>query len=180
MDDRERVRRQAMILQMTEATRRVLADSPPLALGRSRRIYLSIVGPFLIALVTVDLLLGRPGEALVFGTVVSAALSFVLGSWLLVRRRRERRLLAGLWTSYGIALLKGSDESLLGVQSLRILAEAQYYHPPNEQELAEIERQLATATPHRAAAIEAYLRLRSAAQDRKALASVSRTMRKAR
>lgn len=180
MDDHELVRHQTTILQMTEATRRVLKDNPPLPLGRERRIYVSIVAPFLVVLVTADLLLGRPLEALLFGTVVSGALSFVLGSWLLVRRRQERRLLAGLWMSYGIALLKGSDASLLGVQSLRILAEAQHSHPPNAQELAEIERQLATATPHRAATIEAYLRLRSAAQDRKALTSVARTMRKAR
>jgi hypothetical protein len=180
MDDRERVHHQKTILQMTEATRRVLTDSPPLALGRSRGIYLSVVGPFLIALVTVDLLLGKPVEALAFGTVVSAALSFVVGSWLLVRRRRERHLLAGLWTSYGIALLKGSDESLLGIESLRILAEAQYSHPPNAQELAEIERQLMAANPRRAAAIEAYLRLRVAAQDRKVLTIVSRTMRNRR
>lgn len=180
MDDRDRVYHQTTILQMTEATRRVLADSPPLALGRSRRIYLSIVGPFLIALVTVDLLLGKPVEALAFGTVVSAALSFVVGSWLYVRARQERRVLAGLWTSYGIALLKDSDISLMGVQSLRILAEAQHSHSPNAQELAEIERQLMTATPRRAAAIEAYLRLRVAAQDRKVLTIVSRTMRNGR
>jgi hypothetical protein len=172
------VMREAILLMRT-ATARMLADRPAIPFGRARRLYVWVVAPFTAFTVVVDLMLGRPMTALWSGIMLSCAIAYVVGSWLFVRTRRERDTMKGLWLAYAENFLKSTDRSLLQVDSLRILAEAENSLPPMDRELAEIERQLKRAAPLRAAGISAYLQLRLATSDRRIVARAARTMRNA-
>ena len=177
MDERGRMRRADTLVKMRIATRKVLTDAPPLPFGRIRSVYVAIVSVLIVLTLVIDAAAGRSVAGLPNLVVMLCAVGLVVGSWWHARVRRERSTLSGLWTGYALVLLRDSDTSVLEVSSLRILAAAENSGPPRGPELDEIEAQLASVSPERAASFAAYLRLREAAHDRRALSVVSRTMR---
>lgn len=166
-----------LIMRMRVASAHALSQNPPMPLGRIRKAYVSIVSVMLVLVVAIDLAIGQPLAALLCGLVLLCAIGFVVGSWIYVRARRERHVLSGIWLAYASLVLRATDDGLLEVPSLRILAAAENSGHPRQPELDEVAAQMQRATPARAAGLVAYLQLRTAAHDRAALQSVARTMR---
>lgn len=169
--------RDELLVRLKVVTANALAANPPVPFGRIRTTYVSVVAVLLVATVGFDLLLGQTRTALLGGSVILGAIGIVVGAWRIARARNERNVLSGIWLACAITILKGTDDSLLEVSSLRILAAAENSAPPLQPELDEIAAQMERATPARAAAMAAYLRLRAAAYDTTALKAAVRTMR---